>query len=72
MSNELLETEQPKLEELARAYQAQTLAVSIAEASLREQDALLEPLEKALSLAKEGQAAARKALLAAAIQLPSG
>lgn len=72
MSNELLETEQPKLEELARAYQTQTLAVSIAEASLREQDALLEPLEKALSLAKEGQAAARKALLAAAIQLPSG
>ena len=65
MSNELLETEQPKLEELARAYQTQTLAVSRCES-------VLVTHQVALSAAKEGQAAARKALLAAAIQLPSG
>ena len=59
-----VQTEQPKLEELARAYQAQTLAVSRCESVLATHQA-------ALSAAKEGQAAARKAYLAAAINLPS-
>lgn len=66
-----VQTEQPNLEELALDYKTKTLAVSIAEADLQKQNELRQPFEKALSLAKEGQAVARSALLTAAINLPS-
>lgn len=65
------ETERGNLEELARAYQTKTLAVSIVEADYEKQRSILRDLETTLQSTKEEQVTARKAYLAAAIALPT-